>query len=433
MFEVRVFRSSAFWIIIALAASAHLIVAAIVIRLTTTALVGTQVDALGLAASVFEVCSLGLLLCAVAARRLRSDGNGLIIFYTFAAGFSAITAFLSIFLLGWTVRHNRGTNSGRLASAGIALWTILLLLQAVVYTYFLRPQKTSDQEMATENVATERPTLAKRSLSVHLTYLKPAAPPLIRSASEPGSPTPSRSSVSSRSSWRGHSVRPMTSKTRLLRHSLLPSDARSYRSGRPTSLDTIRQHDGFETWDTSAVEPVPESRSLPASHHHRHLETIPGSRPVSPAKALDGPFPTPAQTPLPDSPTAPTAPPADSPTSILHDLHELPPLRRPSTHESHIHPLFRSESPNPPPLPSPGTVVTASPLAGQVVSPQHAMGWTLHSTQVWRPGSRAGSVRSLGLQAAASSLPSPVEPLPSSPLHGGGEVFVTPRASGEDL
>ncbi|KAK0317186.1 hypothetical protein LTR82_011787 [Friedmanniomyces endolithicus] len=229
----------------------------------------------------------------------------------------------------------------------------------------------------------------------------------------------------------------MTSKTRLLRHSLLPSDARSYRSGRPTSLDTIRQHDGFETWDTSAVEPVPELRSLPPSHHHPRLETIPGSRPVSPAKALDGPFPSPAQTPLPDSPTAPTAqtaPSADFPTSTLHDLHELPPLRRPSTHESHIHPLFRSESPNPPPLPSPGTVVTASPLAGQVVSPQHAMGWTLHSTQVWRPGSRAGSVRSLGLQAAASSSsPSPVEPLPSSPLHAGGEVFVTPRASGEEL
>ncbi|RMJ23482.1 hypothetical protein PHISP_05656 [Aspergillus sp. HF37] len=36
--------------------------------------------------------------------------------------------------------------------------------------------------------------------------------------------------------------------------------------------------------------------------------------------------------------------------------------------ENHIHPLFRSGSASPPPTPAPGTVVTASPVAGQTIS-----------------------------------------------------------------
>ncbi|PLB51827.1 hypothetical protein P170DRAFT_471753 [Aspergillus steynii IBT 23096] len=36
--------------------------------------------------------------------------------------------------------------------------------------------------------------------------------------------------------------------------------------------------------------------------------------------------------------------------------------------ESHIHPLFRTDSPSPAPTPTPGTVVIASPAAGQIIS-----------------------------------------------------------------
>lgn len=36
--------------------------------------------------------------------------------------------------------------------------------------------------------------------------------------------------------------------------------------------------------------------------------------------------------------------------------------------ESHIHPLFRTDSPSPAPTPTPGTVVVASPAAGQTIS-----------------------------------------------------------------
>lgn len=40
---------------------------------------------------------------------------------------------------------------------------------------------------------------------------------------------------------------------------------------------------------------------------------------------------------------------------------------RGSTDEAHIHPLFRSDSPTPPPVATPGTMVTAAPDAGRVI------------------------------------------------------------------
>ncbi|KAK3075543.1 hypothetical protein LTR53_001073 [Teratosphaeriaceae sp. CCFEE 6253] len=428
MFELRALRSTAFWAITGLAIITQVIVFAIVLRLTTTSPRRGEGHALGIAASIFDLLSLALLLCSVGTRRLPDQGSVLSILYGSATATSVVAASLSFGLLGLRLRHRDGNGRTELASAGLALLIILLLLQTAFYSYLLWPIERRGQQEVTDIPTIEHssPTSSgKRSISVRLAHLKPVAPSYPRSASEPYSPTLSRFSASpTRSSFRDsvqQTLKPMTSKSRLLRNSFLSSDAHSLRSGKPVSFDTIRSHDEFHAWDTSAVEDVPDTPAIPRAYK---LETIPGSRPVSPAKALDGPFSTartPADTPLPDSPR-----PSDETGSFLGGEH-MPPLRRPSTHQSHIHPLFRSESPIPPPLPSPGTVVTASPLAGQIVSPEHAMGWTLHSTQTWRPGSttpvsstgsRSGSVRSLRLQPT-----SPTKPLPSSPLHGSGDVF----------
>ncbi|KAI7092021.1 hypothetical protein KC356_g48 [Hortaea werneckii] len=129
------------------------------------------------------------------------------------------------------------------------------------------------------------------------------------------------------------------------------------------------------------------------------LEPIPGSRPVSPAKPLDGPFPetSPEETPLPESPIQSVV---SSPWTQRASSDELPPLRRPSTHGSQVHPLFRAESPMPPPLHSPGTVITASPYAGQIIGRDHAMS----PRHFYADASRNGSARSLQT-AAASPTP----------------------------
>ena len=205
----------------------------------------------------------------------------------------------------------------------------------------------------------------------------------------------------------------MTSKTKLLlRQQSFPRDSSSLNSTRETSLEALRQDDGFQSWDTSRVEELDESHFLPQSVRLRiesRLETIPGSRPVSPANPLNGPFPDPIDDDDVRLPESPAHSPIHSPSSESSSFTFSPPPTRPdsSAGQSHIHPLFRSESPGPAPVASPGTVITASPLAGQVVTPDlHGIvaPRKLHSSQSFRadsPGpfspsrSRQGSLRSV--------------------------------------
>ena len=140
------------------------------------------------------------------------------------------------------------------------------------------------------------------------------------------------------------------------------------------------------------------------------LEPIPGSRPVSPAKTLDmytdGTTATShgddfhfgieragtpasvatirpptaqsmASTIVPASSTAqpsaprrlsrPSTPSLASTSSISLPFAESTAPHAPGADEAHIPPHVRSDSPSPPPVASPGTVVTASPLSGQVL------------------------------------------------------------------
>jgi len=147
-------------------------------------------------------------------------------------------------------------------------------------------------------------------------------------------------------------VRPTSSLTKLLpRHSSVTRDSKRS-SFESLSRNHVARENSFDSWDTSAVGPhIREAvlQSTPPSAGSG-LEPIPGSRPESPANALDGPF-------LPQSPTYST-PNFTRPFS----------RQRSSSDECHIHPLFRTNSPTPPPTPTPGTVVTAAPMAGQVIN-----------------------------------------------------------------
>lgn len=154
-------------------------------------------------------------------------------------------------------------------------------------------------------------------------------------------------------------IRPIGSRTRLL--------SNGSKSGlRLSSLDsnTYRERfsgteDGFDSWDTSSVDPHNRQMVIETSSpvRPRFLETIPAS-------------PTTSRSPSPGCPLD-----LEPPKRGRRDQSNSPVPRpwqeryfTPSESEAHIHPLFRSDSPGPPPAATPGTVVVAAPNAGQFIT-----------------------------------------------------------------
>jgi hypothetical protein len=162
-------------------------------------------------------------------------------------------------------------------------------------------------------------------------------------------------------------VRPINSKTKLIQ-----SSGRS--SHRPQSMESANQErrnsieEGFDSWDTSAVDPQARKAVESASPTPpRFLETIPasptGSRSPSPGFPLEPPKTrkrsrsySPANTQRERPKTGRTI----SPTESVCD-------------EAHIHPLFRTDSPTPPPAATPGTVVVAAIGGGQIMSDRQSI------------------------------------------------------------
>lgn len=150
------------------------------------------------------------------------------------------------------------------------------------------------------------------------------------------------------------SIRSVPSRTRLgaiKEKQRLPSlDSNAYR---PSG-------DDHDNWDaSSAYSRQDSSPTFPGFPKPRLLETIPAS-PIVPegmnlATDLQPPPPirqrSRSYSPVSRKPRSTTS----SPTPSC------------STEELHIHPLFRSDSPTPPPMATPGTIVMASPDAGKVL------------------------------------------------------------------
>ncbi|KAH8910105.1 hypothetical protein BR93DRAFT_459700 [Coniochaeta sp. PMI_546] len=235
--------------------------------------------------------------------------------------------------------------------------------------------------------------------------------------SPPGS-SGGRSATETLSSFRSsmsHIVRPISSKTRLL-----SSSQRSSR--RPSSLEStafqerssVATEDGFDSWDTSGVDPQNRQTVLESSSPipGRFLETIPAS-------------PTTSRSPSPGTPLDLEPPRIQQRSRSYSSIGTVQSVQsqRPtltehqSVSESHIHPLFRSDSPTPPPTATPGTVVTAAPNGGQVISDRHSIR-TLNRMRsgslptVPSPLSRQGSLDDLhrGRIEKGSSLSPSVSP-----------------------
>ena len=179
--------------------------------------------------------------------------------------------------------------------------------------------------------------------------------------------------ASLRSSWTYD--RSMTSQTKLI------SSKTIYKSA---SLDDISKstEDGFDSWDTSAVDPdAREAVELASPTRTTLLETIPASpatsRSASPGYPLDL-----------EPPKQRKRPRKYSSANFSHGQRpKTSPSKIESPKEAHIHPLFRTASSEPPPAVTPGTMVTAAPGAGQVISDRSS----LRSTQRQWNNSRSSS------------------------------------------
>ena len=165
--------------------------------------------------------------------------------------------------------------------------------------------------------------------------------------------------ASLRSSWTND--RSMTSQTKLI------SSKTMYRSA---SLDDISKStgDGFDSWDTSAVNPeAREAVEVASPTRTTLLETIPASpatsRSASPGYPLDL-----------EPPKQRKRPRKYNSANLNHGQRpKTSPSKIESPKEAHIHPLFRVASSEPPPAVTPGTVVTAAPGAGRVISDRSSL------------------------------------------------------------
>lgn len=323
-------------------------------------------------------------------------------------------------------------------AAGLTFGCISVMSTIAAFIWvWLRPKDAERSTYGDVPVeSTGRP--AKRTVASGRTS-KPGRPP------RPQRPAPASTSSSATSSEKlslSTDHLEVSSKTNLL-VSASSQPNLSARTNEEKMVEQKARQEEFSDWTATspfgALNPPPtrkgSSRSSSRPGSRPKLETIPGSptthsRPLSPTQVLDGPFveePSPTDLTSIGPPFLPvqTASVIDviAPQQLLQSVID----GRPGTPEQAlIHPLFRTESPGPKPLASPGTVITASPYAGQTVDPALAVILTRspHSSAPSSPVLSAVRSRacSLGRAASTVSLPSPLSeevfqfpPVPSLP------------------
>lgn len=317
-----------------------------------------------------------------------------------------------------TILGSKVTNFlvGSSVTLGLAFATqlIFLVFHFVASRFHHDDGRESVRVMEDGNRSTsqrEVKSIAYHQTSPYGTHLRASAS--LDSKTPPGSSS-GRSATETMSSIRSslsNVVRPISSKTRLLSGS-----QRTPR--RPASLEAENLHDqrqisaedGFDSWDTSAVDPQNRQTVLQTSSPPlgRFLETIPASpttsRSPSPGTPLDLEPPRTRRRSRSYSPGPSGAARAQRAAFMQQFPHS----------ESHIHPLFRSDSPTPPPTATPGTVVTAAPNGGQVLSDKASIRTLTRMRSgslpaVPSPLSRQGSFDSFSRRPSSSSPELPEE------------------------
>lgn len=283
-----------------------------------------------------------------------------------AAMFSVLSDVASAMMLGIMKTRMSDTpptvimsSTEKVIHGGLAVWTISVISQGIFVASVVVTQRGVSREQAQPYRAASRsqarPEMEKiRSRSdsnarkQEVITIDTGSSPSLQGKTRSGSDA----MASFRSSWTND--RSVTSQTKLISSKTLYQSA---------SLDDISKpaEDGFDSWDTSAVDPdAREAVELASPSHPTLLETIPAS-------------PATSRSPSPGYPLD-LEPPKQRKKGRKYSLpnnHEPRPKTSPSKienmGESHIHPLFRAASTEPPPSVTPGTVVTAAPGAGRVI------------------------------------------------------------------
>jgi hypothetical protein len=319
-----------------------------------------------------SVCCIGVYALQIVRQRVASTdpSTQARILVGLSVSLSVIALIVSIALIGsikskWDEITQASSNSPVSNWAGhvgaqLAFWALSCISQIILYTSpFWRRQAPKVQEVISsgprDSVMSE---MRNSPPSRNLFLMEPTHPSSPLAAALPSPTFSSRSSHSLKSFRESlrHVVRPATSRTTLISRASFTRDARSIYS-QSESFENVSHSDGFDSWDTSSVSLHARDVVMQtAPTRGRTLDPIPGSRPTTPGRPLDGPF----LTELPEEDEDLPHPP-----KMMPDMSRPP---SPAVSEAHIHPLFRSESPAPPPEATPGTNILASPLANQAIA-----------------------------------------------------------------
>jgi hypothetical protein len=342
--------------------------------------------------TVTTVLSIGLLIWQIRHRdvaQMQGSGHGRKCTYLlagFMAVFGTLSDVASAMMLGVMKARISDTppkiilsSTENVLDGGFAVWAISVITQCifVITTVVIQRRVSRDQlqPCRTASISQAQSEMEKVLQSREESDQRKQE----ASSTESGSSSLKRKSrsgsdvvASIRSSWTND--RSMTSQTKLI-SGKTPT--------RSASLDDISKsaEEGFDSWDTSAVDPdAREAVELASPTRTTLLETIPASpatsRSASPGYPLDL-----------EPPKQRKKPRKYSSANALGQRPKTSPSKIESTEEAHIHPLFRTASSEPPPIVTPGTMVTAAPGAGQVISDRSS----LRSVQRKWSGSRSSS------------------------------------------
>lgn len=408
------------------AAGFQLVSAALTFSLATQVqIVGNLAAPLAYAAATFDICAV-VSFVAVVVFHLRATEK-LALAWIPALVLYFVGLVLTWAAMGYTltrsatapVDSSRDSAFKSTCVAGLVVSTIGMIpvATAFTWTWLHRDDPRSAQVEFRIPSRAEGCDMEKRSMSLQLTAL-PTLPPSFT----PYSSTTPRSSMSSLPKNSDRVGRPWTPRAKIFSAFLSRESSHGAHSSTST-VDPGRDVDEFAGWEPSTPADMFESPSTRHTLMPTRLETIPGSRPVSTADALQGPFgsnspssspskrnkdkPLPELSPFQITPYHSTvASPAMSESGSLRHFPSRPSSRSgpppttrrvsastttgPNGEQTLIHPLFRAESPGPPPLASPGTIITASPFAGQVIGPDHVLAPRILGTTS-APGSRPAS------------------------------------------